>query len=179
MHLRKSLMITVLTLCAALLAGALLASAQEVGEEPSGEIEFSTAATSDPRAGALALLEQAQFALSVTATDDSDPDAAAATVQKVINLLEGESGANYSPAVGVDGDDTRGAIPYLEELTGRSAADLLTTDLDALIEANEETPEVLALAHVLLAQRALLTDGANALDAAAGHVDQAIALLAN
>src|SRR5690606_17296251 len=113
----------------------------------------------DAREAALSLLEEVQFALGVAAATGADP-ASAAAAQHLLNLLEGENGPNYAPVEGVEGD-TYGAISYLEALAGRTAAELAASDLIALIEANAEAPEVLALAHILLAHRAIVEEGAN------------------
>lgn len=131
----------------------------------------------DPREAALDALEQVQFALSAAATS-GDGVSAAETVQAALNLLEGSEGPHFIPVAGAEGE-LPGAIGYLESLAGIAAEELAEVDLEALIEEGVELPEVLALAHLLLARDALVEGGAgpDALEAAAAHVAQAVALL--
>jgi len=131
----------------------------------------------DPREAALGVLEQVQFALTEAVTS-GDSLSAAQTVQVVLNLLEGSQGPHFVPVEGAEGE-LLGAIPHLESVAGITAEELAEVDLEALIEEGAELPEVLALAHLLLARDTLVEGGADpaSLEVAAAHVDQAAALL--
>lgn len=183
MSLRKCATL-VTTLCAVLFAGALFVSAQEadatVSLSPLDEVvgEAADPEAVDPREAALSLLEQVQSALSAAVLAGDDAPGA---VQQVINLLEGVNGPNYVPGEAgvVEEAGVNGAIAYVEQLAGRTAEELASLDLEALVEQGWETPEVLSLAHLLLARNALVEGGDDpaAVEAAAAHVSQAVALL--
>src|SRR5690606_36707321 len=89
MCLRKCVTTTVLALCAVLVAGVLLVSAQEVAvtEEPPVAIDVAVDEGVAARDNALGLLEEVQFILSLVAVTHADPSSAAGAVQQVLHLL--------------------------------------------------------------------------------------------
>lgn len=110
------------------------------------------------------LLEKANDALQESAR--SNMNSYADTADFVMGLLDGV-------------EEGTGVIAYLEALTGKSAADLDDQTVTEIIRIGAESPELVALAHVLVARQALTRDDmdAQALAEAYRHLSEARALM--
>ena|GEM_PF-5195034 len=130
-------------------------AAEETGEQPGQE-------PPDPRAEAVAALQSLRNVLAAPLAQDLESGEVSALAAEVVRSI----------------DEEDGALARLEALSGHSRDEFAGADLAAILEAAEETPEVLALVHVLSA-RARLEAAAFAedLQGALDHVDQAIGLL--
>lgn len=134
-------------------------------------------AAASPLEGAKQLVDEARAKLNPDVVDSLSESAVKPTAQTVINLLEGENGEHFDASTPVS--DPHGAIPYLEDATGRSAAELAAGDLEAVAASTDESPEVVALAHLVMADQALTAGEASqeVLQEAATHIDEAHEIL--
>lgn len=146
----------------ALLLGASGVLAQERSEEvDAGEADTSEAATTG---GLWEKLDALRATLDPDAIDNADDEAAAEIAGAASRLLIGSA-------------EEAGVIALVQELAGVSAEEI--GDAHTVVLAGNDGPEVLALAHLLLAAETLTTSADQvALLIAGQHVEHANNLLA-
>lgn len=162
-HRHRLVRFTLLLALGALVFGTA-AFAQEADLEVVEPAPQSAEASAEVLSQLFEKLDAALAALDESVISAATDDEAAPIAQEVSALLRGD-------------EDEAGLIALVQELAGVPSEDLI--DAEAVVVGGIDTPEVTALAHLILAAEAVSESAtSDALFAAAEHVREADTLLA-
>lgn len=143
-------------------------------DEPQGSLEISA------REAAVELLTAAQSELAEDAVAGSTPPEWPVIAGYVVNILEGPEGEHFNEEYALSSVPYgAGALAYVEETTGLSAAAFADGDIAELINDPSVTAETEALLRLLLVKELLVQEeiDSNVLTTAGEHLNAALSLL--